>query len=128
MLLRRDTLPALNNLKLIGPPGRAPETRFTPTGKKVCQFSVAVNGRSDAEPEWFQVEAWERLGEVCQEYLAKGRLVFVEGRLQTDKWTDDKGETHARSKVVAHQMLMLERKPAGAAEAAPEGAEPEPAF
>ena len=109
-------MPALNKIQLIGHLGRDPETRFTPTGKKVCQFSLAVNGRSDAEPEWFQVEAWERLGEVCQEYLGKGRLVFVEGRVQTDKWTDDKGERHSRSKVVANQMLMLERKSADEAE------------
>jgi single-strand DNA-binding protein len=119
-------MPALNNLQIIGHLGRDPETRFTPSGKKVCQFSLAVNGRAEGEPEWFQVEAWERLGEVCQEYLHKGSLIYAEGRLQTDKWTDDKGEHHARTKVVARHMQMLDRK-AGEAEAAPE-AEADPAF
>lgn len=110
-------MPALNKVQLIGNLGRDPETRFTPTGKKVCSFSLAVNGRAGGEPEWFQVEAWERLGEVCQEYLGKGRLVFLEGRLQTDKWNDDQGQAHSRTKIVARQMQMLDRK----------AGEPEPA-
>jgi single-strand DNA-binding protein len=104
-------MPALNNVQLIGRLGKDPETRFTPTGKKVCHFSLAVNRRGSEEADWFQIEAWERLGEVCQQYLGKGRLVFVEGRLQTDRWNDDKGETHYRTKVVARQMQMLDRKP-----------------
>jgi single-strand DNA-binding protein len=104
-------MPALNNVQLIGHLGKDPETRFTPTGKKVCHFSLAVNRRGSEEADWFQIEAWEGLGEVCQQYLAKGRLVYLEGRLKTDRWTDDKGETHYRTKVVARQMQMLDRKP-----------------
>lgn len=115
-------MPALNKVQLIGHLGRDPETRFTPSGKKVCHFSVAVNGRAEGEPDWFQVEAWERLGEVCQEYLGKGSLVFVEGRLQIDRWNDDKGEAHLRTKVVARQMQMLDRK-AGEPEVEAEAAE-----
>lgn len=118
-------MPALNKVQLIGNLGRDPEMRFTPTGKKVCQFSLAVNGRP-GEPEWFQVEAWERLAEVCQEYVGKGRLVFVEGRLQTDKWTDDAGQAHSRTKVVAQSLQMLDRR-ASEAEPALDGAELEPA-
>lgn len=118
-------MPALNKVQLIGNLGRDPETRFTPTGKKVCHFSLAVNRRGNGnEPEWFQVEAWERLAEVCQQYLGKGRLAYVEGYLQTDRWNDDKGEAHTRTKIVARQMQMLDRRaeepelPAEAVEAA----------
>jgi single-strand DNA-binding protein len=119
-------MPALNKVQLIGNLGRDPETRFTPTGKKVCAFSLAVNGRP-GDAEWFHIEAWERLAEVCQEYLTKGKLIFVEGRLQTDKWNDDQGQTHYRTKVVARQMQMLDRK-AGEAEVVADGAEAEPAL
>ncbi len=104
-------MPALNNVQLIGHLGKDPETRFTPTGKKVCHFTLAVNRRGASEPDWFMVEAWDRLGEVCQQYLTKGRLVMIEGRLRTDRWADDKGETHYRTQVVARQMQMLDRKP-----------------
>ncbi len=74
-------MPALNRVELIGHLGRNPETRYTSTGKTVCQFSVAVNRPNAPEPDWFQVNAWGKLGEVCQQYLTKGRLVFVSGRL-----------------------------------------------
>lgn len=104
-------MPAINHVQLIGNLGKDPETRFTPTGRKVCNFTLAVNRRGADEADWFLVEAWERLGEVCQQYLTKGRLVYVEGRLRTDRWNDDKGETHYVTKVVARQMQMLDRKP-----------------
>jgi single-strand DNA-binding protein len=107
----------LNRVQLIGYLGRDPETRFTPTGSKVCNFSVAVTRRwksSEGEAreatDWFNVDAWGRLGEVCQEYLSKGRLVFIEGRLQTDR-VEQEGETRFYTKVIANQMQMLDRKP-----------------
>ncbi len=104
-------MPSLNRVELIGRLGKDPETRGTPTGKKVCQFTVAVNRAGGKDPDWFTVQAWNRLGEVCQQYLAKGRLVYVDGRLQTDRWNDGEGETHYRTQVVARQMQMLDRKP-----------------
>ncbi|MGQ0602645.1 MAG: single-stranded DNA-binding protein [Anaerolineales bacterium] len=111
-------MPALNQVSLIGYLGKDPETRFTPTGKKVCHFSVAVNrswktgeGEAKETTDWFTIEVWGRLGEACQQYLSKGRLVFIGGRLQTDRWNDEKGETHYRTKVVARQMQMLDRIP-----------------
>lgn len=116
-------MPALNRVELIGHLGRDPETRYTPTGKTVCHFTVAVNRRNAQEPDWFQVNAWGKLGEVCQQYLTKGRLVFVSGRLQTDRWTDDKGETQYRTHVVATQMQMLDRKPEEQDVSAESGAE-----
>ncbi len=112
-------MPALNRVQLIGYLGKDPETRFTPTGKKVCHFSVAVTQRWKAAGEtkeytdWFNIEAWGRLGEVCQQYLKKGSLVFVEGRLKTDKYEDkEKGETRYYTKVVALALQFLDRKPA----------------
>jgi len=110
-------MPALNRVQLIGRLGKDPESKFTPTGKKVTHFSLAISNRwkskeGDAKEytEWVNVEAWGRLGEVCQEYLKKGSLVFVEGRLKTDKY-EDKGENRYFTKVVALAMQMLDRKP-----------------
>lgn len=111
-------MPALNRVQLIGYLGKDPETRFTPTGKKVAQFSLAVtNRRKSAEgeareyTEWVNIEAWERLGEICAQYLHKGSLIFIEGRLKTDKFDDKSGETKYYTKVVASSLQMLDRKP-----------------
>jgi single-strand DNA-binding protein len=111
-------MPALNRVQLIGRLGKDPESRFTPTGKKVVNFSLAVsNRRKSAEgetrefTEWVNIEAWERLGEICQQYLHKGSLIFLEGRLKTDKYDDKSGETKYFTKVVAQAMQMLDRKP-----------------
>jgi single-strand DNA-binding protein len=110
-------MPALNRVQLIGNLGKDPETRYTPTGKKYCTFSLAVNrnwkgseGEAKEATDWFNIEAWGRLGEICQQYLGRGRLVFVEGRLQTDRYEHD-GETRFFTKVIARQMQMLDRKP-----------------
>jgi single-strand DNA-binding protein len=110
-------MPALNRVQIIGHLGKDPESRFTPTGKKVTHFSVAISNRwrskdGDAKEytEWVNIEAWGRLGEICQEYLKKGSLVFVEGRLKTDK-VQDNGENRYYTKVVALAMQMLDRKP-----------------
>ena len=110
-------MPALNRVQLIGRLGKDPESKFTPTGKKVAHFSIAVSnrwksgdGESKEYTEWVNVEAWGRLGEVCQEYLKKGSLVYIEGRLKTDRYEND-GETRYYTKVVALSMQMLDRKP-----------------
>ena len=122
-------MPALNRVELMGYLGRDPESRFTPKGNKYCQFTVAVNRprRADGEDksdnaDWFNIQAWGKLAEICQQYLSKGRLVFVEGRMRTNKWNDDKGETHYFTVVVANRMQMLDRKP-GEQEVAEEGEE-----
>jgi len=110
-------MPSLNRVQLIGRLGKDPETRFTTNGKKVCSFSLAVDHRwksADGEAreatQWVTIEAWGKLGETCQQYLQKGRLVFLEGRLHTDRY-EEKGETRFFTKVVATQMQMLDRKP-----------------
>ena len=111
-------MPALNRVQLIGYLGKDPESKFTPTGKRVAQFSVAISNRwkgkdGDAKEytEWVNIEAWGRLGEICQEYLKKGSLIFVEGRLKTDRY-EEKGENRYFTKVVALSLQFLDRKPA----------------
>jgi single-strand DNA-binding protein len=109
-------MPALNRVQLIGRLGKDPETRSTPTGKGVVSFSLAVSnrwksaGEAKESTDWFNIEAWEKLGEICQKYLHKGSLVYLEGRLKTDKY-EDKGETKYFTKVVLQSMQMLDRKP-----------------
>ena len=111
-------MPTLNRVQLIGRLGKDPESKFTPTGKKVTQFRLAVdnrwkdkNGETKESTEWVNIEAWGRLGEVCQEYLKKGSLIFLEGRLKTEKY-EDKGETRYFTKVVALTLQFLDKKPA----------------
>lgn len=111
-------MPALNRVQLIGRLGKDPDGKFTPTGKQVTNFSLAVTNRWKSKDgdtkeytEWINIEVWGRLGEVCKEYLKKGSLVYLDGRLKTDRY-EDKGETKYYSKVVALQMQMLDRKPA----------------
>ena len=112
-------MPALNRVELIGNLGRDPEARFTANGKKYAVFSAAVNrtwksadGEKHEAADWFLVNAWGKLGEICLQYLKKGRLVFIEGRLRSERWEDkENGETHSRTLVVATTMQMLDRKP-----------------
>lgn len=106
----------LNRVQLIGNLGKDPETRFTPNGKKVCTFSVAVNRRWKTHQgdlkeatDWFNIDVWGRLGEVCQQYLHKGSRVYLEGRLNTSKY-EHEGETRYSTKIVANQMIMLDRR------------------
>jgi single-strand DNA-binding protein len=109
-------MPALNRVQLIGRLGKDPEGKYTPSGKKVTHFSLAIsqrwraNGEAKEYTEWVNVETWGRLGEVCQEYLKKGSLAYVEGRLKTEKY-EDKGETKFFTKVVALSLQFLDKKP-----------------
>ncbi len=111
-------MPALNRVQLIGYLGRDPETRTIPSGKKVSHFSLGVTRRWKSGSEnkeatdWFNVEIWGRLGELSQQYLKKGSLVYLEGRLTTDKYEDKGGETKYFTKVVALSLQFLDRKPA----------------
>jgi single-strand DNA-binding protein len=110
-------MPSLNRVQLIGRLGKDPESRFTPNGKQVTHFSLAVSNRwkaADGETrestEWVNIEACGRLGEICQQYLHKGSLVYIEGRLKTDKYEDKSGENKYFTKVVALSMQMLDKK------------------
>src|SRR5215212_847539 len=107
-------MPALNRVQLIGRLGKDPEGKFTPTGKRVAHFSVAISNRWKSKEgeikeftEWVNIEAWGRLGEVCQEYLKKGSLVYLEGRLKTEKYDDKSGDTRYFTKVVTQMCQFL---------------------
>ena len=109
-------MPSLNRIQLMGNLGKDPETRFIPTGQKVCSFSLAVNrrwksrdGETKEATDWFNVEAWGRLGEICQEYLHKGSSIYIDGRVQTDRY-DHEGEVRYFTKVIVREMQMLDRK------------------
>ncbi len=123
-------MPALNRIQLIGYLGRDPESRFTPSGKRVTHFSLGVTqhwrtGDDNREStEWINVEAWERLSETCEEYLRKGSLVYIEGRIKTDKY-EDNGSNRYFTKVVASQVQFLDRRPSDENGLAPEDAAPE---
>jgi single-strand DNA-binding protein len=104
----------LNKVQIIGHLGKDPEMRYTPSGKPVTTFSVAVSrswnsadGERHSETEWFNVVAWGNLAEICKQYLVKGQQVFVEGRLQTRRWDDKEGQKHTSVEIVANEMMML---------------------
>ncbi len=108
----------VNKVTLIGRLGRDPEIRFLPDGTGLANFSLATDrkwndetGTQRTETEWHTIIAWNKLGEVCNKYLAKGKLVYVEGRLQTRSW-DTEGVKHYRTEIVAEQVRFLERKSA----------------
>lgn len=117
-------MPALNRVELIGYLGHDPEARFIPNGKKYASFSIAISrtwksadGEQQKATDWFRVNAWGKLGEICLDYLKKGRLVFIEGRLRSERWEDkESGETRSRVIVVASGMQMLDRKPGDSVE------------
>ena len=110
-------MPSLNRIQLIGRLGKDPSPYETKKGIKGTHFSLAVDrrwrdaaGKVQHDTDWFNVEAWGRLGEFCQEYLSKGRLVYVEGRLHTDRY-EQGGEIRYFTKVVISNMQILDRKP-----------------
>ena len=107
----------LNKMTLIGNVGTDPEMRYTPNGNPVTSFTVATNrryttteGEQREETEWFTVSAWNRLGETINQYLTKGRKVYVEGRLKSSTWTGNDGETRFKNEITANQILMLDRE------------------
>lgn len=104
----------LNKVQLTGHLGADPEMRYTAQGSAVTTFRVASNrswkdreNNPHEETEWFRVVAWDKLGEICNQYLTKGTRVYVEGRLQTRKWTDREGQERFTSEVVAQDMIIL---------------------
>ena len=110
-------MPSLNKVTIIGNVGSEPEMRFTPNGKPVTSFSVATNwvftspdGERRQETEWFSVVAWNRLAEQCNQFLAKGRLVYVEGRIHTRNWEGQDGQQHSKMEVIASRVIFLEKR------------------
>ena len=105
---------SLNKVMIIGNVGRDPEMRYTPDGKAQAKFSVAVSrvwtnqeGERKEETEWFNVVAWDKLAEICGNYITKGQKVYVEGRLQTRTWEGQDGQKHKSIDVVARDVVFM---------------------
>lgn len=102
----------------IGYLGKDPETRKLPAGTAVTNFSIAINenwkdkqtGEEKERTEWINCEAWGKLGEICAEYLKKGSQVYVDGKLQTDKWTDKEGVDRWTTKIRMDNVQFLSTK------------------
>lgn len=110
----------LNKVMIIGNLGKDPEMKYTPQGTPITTFSVAVSrtrksgdGQVIDETEWFRIVAWERLAETCNEFLRKGSKVYIEGRLQTRKYTGQDGQERQIVEVVAQEMQMLDARGQG---------------
>ena len=110
-------MPNLNKLEIIGNVGQESELRFTPSGKPVTNFSVAVNrnyttadGEKKQETDWFNVNVWGKLAETCNQFVTKGQLVYVSGRVSLHTWEKQDGGTSSRLDVTANFVLFLNRK------------------
>jgi len=114
----------VNQVQLVGRLGKDPEVRFTQAGTAVCTFPLATeeawvkDGERQKRTEWHTVECWDKIGEACGKYLAKGSLVFVSGMIRTDSWEKD-GQKHWRTKVRADAVKFLDQRGAGEQRANP---------
>lgn len=101
----------MNKVMLVGRLTRDPELRSVPSGKHVATFTIATNefrgGGAAERTEYHPCVAWDRLAEICGQFLSKGQLVDIEGRLQTRQWDDDAGKRHWKTEVVVGQLEML---------------------
>lgn len=108
---------SLNKAMIIGRLGSDPEVRYTQSNTAVATLSVATserfkdsNGENQERTEWHRVVAWGRLAEICQQYLRKGSLVYIEGPIQTNQWEDKEGQKRYTTEIKALQMTMLDSK------------------
>lgn len=123
----------LNRAMIIGNLTRDPESRTTATGQSVCNFSVATSsqwtdaqGAKQERTEYHSIVAWGKLADICTQYLAKGRKVYVEGRLQTREWEGQDGAKKQRTEIVAENMIILDRPPQSQGGSAPAAAPAQP--
>jgi len=113
----------INKAILIGRLGADPEVRYTPSGVAVANFNIATSeewkdkdtGEKKERTEWHRIVVWSKLGELCGEYLSKGRQVYIEGRLQTRSWDDRDGNKRYTTEIIATDVQFL-----GGRDAAPE--------
>lgn len=111
----------INKVILVGRLGRDPEIRSTPQGNTVAKFTLATDerftdraGEKQERTEWHNIIAWGKLGEICGQYLKKGKLVYIEGSIRTDSWDDkESGQKKYRTEIVANTMKMLDRREEG---------------
>ena len=131
---------SVNKVILVGRLGRDPEVKYTPSGAPVAKFSLATDesfkdktGEKQERTEWHNIVAWNKLAEICGEYLTKGKLVFIEGSIRSRQWQDQSGNKRTSYEIIANQMQMLgsrgdsERPPGGSMDRpAPERHAPPP--
>jgi single-strand DNA-binding protein len=106
---------SVNKVILVGRLGRDPELKYTASGTPFCRFSIATDdvwndkgsGERQERTEWHSIVAWDRLAEICNQYLTKGKLVYIEGSLQTREWDDQEGNKRKTTEVRARDMVML---------------------
>jgi len=120
---------SVNKVILVGRLGRDPETRFTGGGQAVANFSVATdetykdrNGERQKRTEWHKIVVWGKQAEIAQQYLKKGSLIFIEGRIQSREWQDKEGQKRTSFEIVASNFRMLGGRADGAAAGAGAGA------
>ena len=108
---------SLNKVMLIGRLGQDPEVRYTQSNTAVATLNLATNerykdsnGEYQDKTEWHRVVAWGRTAEICQQYLTKGSMIYVEGPLQTREWEDKQGQKRYTTEVKALQMTMLDSR------------------
>ncbi|HXY23446.1 MAG TPA: single-stranded DNA-binding protein [Candidatus Acidoferrum sp.] len=113
---------SVNKVILVGRLGRDPETRYTGSGQAVANFTMATdesykdrNGERQKRTEWHRITAWGKLAEICQQYLKKGTMVYVEGRIQSREWQDKEGQKRTSYDIVANTMKMLSSRADAAA-------------
>lgn len=111
----------VNRVILVGRLGKDPEMRYTSGGSPVTHFSLATdeswkdqNGERQKRTEWHNIVVWNKLAETCNQFLSKGKMVYIEGRIQTREWDDKDGNKRRTTEIVASDMRMLERKGDGA--------------
>lgn len=112
---------SLNKVMLIGRLGRDPETRFTASGQAVCNFTLATDesykdksGAKQQKTEWHRLVAWGKTAEIAQQYLKKGSLVYIEGKLQSREWEDKRdGAKKTVTEIIVGNLTMLGSKPEG---------------
>ena len=101
----------MNSVTLIGNLGKDPEVKVTPSGKKVCNFSLATNDRNDVS--WHNITAWEKTAELCEQYLSKGSKVGIQGRIQYRSWENENGVTQRATDIIADRVEFLDSKKSG---------------
>jgi single-strand DNA-binding protein len=121
---------SVNKAILVGRLGRDPETRYTSSGQAVCNFTLATDetykdraGERQKRTEWHRIVVWAKQAEIAQQYLRKGSLIYLEGRIQTRQWDDKEGQKRTTTEIVATNFRMLGGRPEGAGGPAGAGAQ-----
>ena len=114
---------SVNKVILLGRLGKDPELTYIPSGQSVAKFTMATNrsykdksGEWKEETDWHNIVAWGKLGEICAQYLAKGRQAYVEGQIRTRSWEDREGKKRTTTEIIANEVVLLGSR----GEAAPE--------